>query len=381
MKNRKNNSIIRVLHVIGGMNRAGAETMIMNVYRNTDRTRFHFDFLVYSENTQDFEDEIAVLGGHVIHTDLFTTKSPLKMVSTIHRVIKEYGPYDAIHCATLFNSAYALIASLPFRGLKRITHSHNTKNTISGSMLGKVYEKCAGAVIRRLTHIPIACGREAGNFLFGRKIFEKQGHVILNSVDIGRFAKPDRRKSSVLVENLHIDGHKIITSVARFQPVKNHAFMLEIASCLKQQDAKFKMLLVGNGELYPEIERQIHERGLSDYVILMGIRADIPEILAVSDVFLMPSYFEGNPVSLIEAQVAGCHCVISDSITETIDIGLGLVERVSLERDASTWARKITAMSRTDIAYSDTVRAVKAAGYDLDETTALLCRLYEQGNY
>lgn len=379
MNNRMNNRIIRVLHVIGGMNRAGAESMIMNIYRNIDHSRFQFDFLVYSKENQDFEEEIVHLGGRVIHTDLFKTKSPFRMVNTIYGVIKRNGPYDVIHCATLFNSAYPLIASLPFKSMRRITHSHNTMNVLSTSILMKIYEKCTGIVIRYLTDIPIACGKEAGEFLFGKKKFEKRGYVILNSVDINRFSKPDIAKASDLAEKYNLNGCKIITSVARFQPVKNHAFMLKVASCLKQKNIKFKMLLVGKGELYSDIANEIHDRGLDDDVILMGLRADIPEILSVSDVFIMPSYFEGNPVSLIEAQVAGCHCVISDTITETIDIGLGLVERVNLNCDASIWAHKIEAVTQTDIAYSDIARAVKVSGYDLDETTALMCRLYEYG--
>lgn len=379
MNNRKNNRVIRVLHVMGGMNRAGAESMIMNIYRNIDHSRFQFDFLVYSEEKQDFEEEIVHLGGRVIHTDLFKTKSPFRMVNTIYGVIKRNGPYDVIQCATLFNSAYPLIASLPFKSMRRITHSHSTMNVLSSSMLMKIYEKCAGAVIRCLTDIPIACGKEAGDFLFGKKIFEKRGHVILNSVDINRFSKPNIAKASDLVEKYSLNGCKIITSVARLQPVKNHAFMLRVASCLKQENVKFKMLLVGVGELHSEITNEIYDRGLDNDVILMGLRADIPEILSVSDVFIMPSYFEGNPVSLIEAQVAACHCVISDTITETIDIGLGLVERMSLNCDASVWAHKIEAVTRTDIAYSDIARAVKDSGYDLNETTGLMCRLYEYG--
>lgn len=379
MNNQKNDRAIRVLHVIGGMNRAGAESMIMNIYRNIDRTRFQFDFLVYSEDKQDFEDEIECLGGRVIHTDLFKTKSPFRMVKTIYGIIRRFGPYDVIHCATLFNSAYPLIASLPFRSMRRLTHSHNTMNVLSSSLLMKIYEKCAGTVIRCLTDIPVACGNEAGEFLFGKKIFGKRGHVILNSVDIDRFAISDRAKRVDLAEKYNLNGYKIITSVARFQPVKNHAFMLKIASCLKQEKIKFKILLVGIGELYSDITNEIHDRGLDDNVILMGLRADIPEILSLSDVFIMPSFYEGNPVSLIEAQVAGCHCVISDTITETIDIGLGLVERVSLNCDASVWAHKIKAVSRTDIAYSDIARAAKISGYDLDETTRLMCRLYEYG--
>lgn len=335
--------------------------------------------MVYSEDKQDFEDEIEHLGGRVIHTDLFKTKSPFRMVKTIYRIIKRNGPYDVIHCATLFNSAYPLIASIPFRSMKRITHSHNTMNVLSSSMLMKIYEKCAGTVIRCFTNIPIACGKEAGYFLFGKKIFEKSGHVILNSVDIDRFARPDRAKCAKLAEEFCLNGYMVITSVARFQPVKNHAFMIDIAYSLKQKSVRFKMLLVGTGELYSDIEKEINDRGLDDEVILMGLRTDIPEILSVSDVFIMPSFFEGNPVSLIEAQVAGCNCVISDAITETIDIGLGLIERVSLNCDVSIWAHIIESVSRKSIAYSDITRAVKASGYDLDETTGLMCRLYEYG--
>lgn len=379
LNNHPNDSRIKVLHVIGGMNRAGAESMIMNIYRCIDRTKIQFDFLVYSNEKQDFETEIKTLGGKVIHTNLFSTKSPFTMVRTIRQVLREHGPYQVIHCATLFNSAYALLAALPFKHILKITHSHNTQNTVASSLIIKIYERFAKYVIQHYTEVPLACGKEAGEFLFGKKLFSNRGIVLLNSVDIDQFTNVPVEKSNFIMEELGLHGQKVVTSIARLDPVKNHTFMIDIASVLKSSGADFKMLLVGKGELHEEIKSKIKENNLNCNVIMLGTRSDIAEILSITDVFLMPSIFEGNPVSLIEAQIAGCRCVISDSITEKIDIGLNLIERCSLDdNSAEDWANIIKQSCKSQIDYNTKKMTLIKSGYDLEATTKLLSDIYEK---
>lgn len=370
------NDKLRVLHVIGGMNRAGAESMMMSIFRTIDRSRFQFDFLVYNTNEQDYEAEIARLGGRVIHTS--PGRSPMGMVRTVREVMRREGPYDAVHCATLFNSAWALVAARwSFPAVLRVTHSHNTRNVVAPSMTKRVYERVAAAIIRRLTQVPLACGREAGRFLFGKRIFDKRGTVLLNSVDLNRFANvaPERREA--LANEFNLAGKMVITSVARFNTVKNHALMVEMARELKARNADFAMLLVGQGELEADIRARIARYGLDDCVTLTGVRGDIPEILSVTDLFIMPSFFEGNPVSIIEAQAAGCPCLISDTITPGIDIGLGLIGRLSPTGDTpARWAEAALASGHREIPIAERHEALCRAGYDLEATTRLLCDIY-----
>lgn len=371
-------AIKRVLHVIGGMNRAGAETMIMNIYRVVDHSKFQFDFLVYNNYRQDYEDEIERLGGRVIHLPLSKSiVGSLKSIRTIRKVIQQYGPYCAIHAATLHNSAWALLASMGIRDCRKITHSHSTSNTLNPSLAKKIYNKITSWIIRLLSDEYIACGQEAGEYLFGKKRFSKKGIILNNSVDIERFydVKPDfvnalRREFSISPNTI------VIGSVARLCEVKNHKRMITIASELKNRGVDFKMIFVGRGELEYNLKKDVSIRDLGKNVLFAGIRSDIPELMHLFDVFLMPSFFEGNPVTLIEAQASALHSVISDNITERIDMGLGLIHRVSLDSDDKEWADEICSCNRIKLAKSQISHALSASGFDLRVNSEMLCNIY-----
>lgn len=370
----------RVLHIIGGMNRAGAETMIMNIYRAIDRSKFQFDFLVYSNNRQDYESEIESLGGRVIHMPMTGSLGEcLKSVIQIRRIVKDYGPFSAIHAATLHNSAFALLATLGTSRCRKIVHSHSTANTVSSSVIKRIYNVATKWIIRALTDEYVACGDEAGQYLFGKRLFRQRGIVINNSVDVDRFYDVKNESGATLKEEFGITDEIVIGSVARLNEVKNHKRMLEIASELKRRGNRFKMILVGRGNLENEIRKELTTRELNDYVILAGVRDDIPELMHLFDVFLMPSFFEGNPVTLIEAQAAGLPAVISDSITDKIDMGLDLIHRVSLAEDNGKWVDTILSAVQTRRSPKGViVSALKKHGYDLHRNVERLCKIYDK---
>lgn len=366
----------RVLHIMGGMNRAGAETMIMNVYRTIDRSQIQFDFLVYKKERQDYEDEIEKLGGRVFHIP-FSTNPPrlLKHLRALRKLIKEQK-YCAIHIATLHNSAFALLASLGISKLKRIVHSHSTSNTIKASAFQKFYNSLTRGIINKLAEERIACGVEAGNYLFGEKRFSKGGIIINNSVDIDTFYNVNQDKVLEIKNHYHLNDCLVVGSVARLNQVKNHKKMIEIAEELKKRGIKSKLLIIGTGELENELKREVRDRNLEKEVLFFGLRTDIPELMHVMDVFLMPSIFEGNPVTLIEAQAAGLPALISDKITDKIDLGLGLIQKENIEEPAGKWVETLLTISPKTLGYTEIYNALSSHGYNLKESSVLLCNLY-----
>ena len=371
------NAMKRILQVVGGMNRAGAETFLMNVYRKLDRTKFQFDFLVYTDKKQDYEDEIIELGGRVIHMPCRAGFGMIKSIRKIKRIIREYGPYVAVHAHTLHNIAFVLLAVKGCGDVKCIAHSHSTQNVLRASYLKKLYERWSLRIIRKKSKYCLACGEEAGDYLFGER-FRREGIIIRNGVDVGKYfcaepiAMEEKRELGISSNEL------IIGSIARFCFIKNHAFMIEIAKQLRQRGIAFKMLLIGQGELQQEIAEKINAEGLDSTVLLLGIREDIPQLLKTMDVFLLPSLFEGNPVTLVEAQASGLPCVISDTITEKIDMGLGLISRLSLDGDINIWVEEI--LQAKDKAIFDSkkvVRAFNSKNYDIDSVVKLLTSIYE----
>lgn len=368
----------RILQVIGGMNRRGAETFIMNVYRKIDKTKYQFDFLVYEEDKQDYEDEINAMGGRVLHVSCAPGFKAVFSVSKIKDVIRTYGPYKAIHVQTLLNSAWALFAASSFPEIKRITHSHSTHNVVNPSLSQRLYEKFALSIIRKRTQVMAACGEEAGEYLFGEK-FKKGGIVLNNGIDVDIHTLRDDKAVEAIRTQYGLKGKLVIGSVARFNEVKNHPFMVQIAKAMKAMDVSFRMMFVGNGSGEENIRKMVHYSGLDDEIIFTGLRSDIRDLMFTFDVFLMPSHFEGNPVTLIEAQAAGLPCVMTDVITDKMDMGLGLITKCSLHDSPSVWAETIVKASKERCIDVARIRErFRICEYDAQTTADKLTSIFEK---
>ena len=370
--------MIRVLQVMGGMNRRGAETFIMNIYRKIDRTKVQFDFLVYTDDKQDYEDEIVSLGGRVIHMPCETGIKAILSISKFKQVMSENGPYQIIHIQTLLNSMWPLLALPKSSSVVRIVHSHNTHNKSIMSGVQFLYEKMAKHVIRTRTQVMLACGVEAGEYLFGEK-FCNEGIVLNNGIDLDIHAVCNKHAVAAIREKYDLNGKLVIGNVARFNEVKNHPFMVKIAQSLKKIGVPFRMLFVGNGDGEGVIRQLVKENDLEQEIIFTGLRSDISDLMFTFDVFLMPSHFEGNPVTLVEAQAAGLPCVISDVITEKMDMGLGLINKRSLQDAPTAWADAIICVSKSRCNDVDKIREqFRICGYDAQTTADKLISIYEQ---
>lgn len=362
----------RVLQVIGGMNRAGAETMLMNIYRTIDHSKIQFDFVVYKTERQDYEDEIEALGGRVFR---ITTSNPLQMTLEIRRILKTKGSYVAIHAHTLLNIAFAMLAPLGM-SVVRVAHSHNTQSSVSESLIYRMYKTITKWIIRTFAQKWLACGEPAGIYLFGKQFLER-GKVINNSVDAHKFANVDMQKVDDIRKHYDLDDKLVIGNIGRLEEVKNHAWQIEIAKALKAQGIAFKMLFIGRGPLESHLRETIKHNGLENHILMLGVRTDIPELLRTMDVFLMPSHFEGNPVTLVEAQASGTPCVIADHISDEIDIEVGLCKKCSLEASVSVWTDSIIASGKNRITdYIKIHNALVKQKYDLYMNSCALLKEY-----
>ncbi len=366
----------RVLQVIGGLNRAGAETMLMNLYRSIDREKVQFDFLIYKSEEQDYEKEIISLGGRIIRISVSGILSPLQYIKKIRCVMRQYGPYKAVHIHTLHNGAFALLAAKPFKDTVKVMHSHNTENRTS-SILKKAYNGITKSIIRAYSDKCVACGQAAGEYLFGKK-FSSRGIVLNNGIELSEYLRCSDGDIEALKAELGIsENDLVIGCIGRLEDVKNHMFAVEIAKSLKKSQADFKLLIVGKGVLFDALTDKINDLGLSDCVALTGTRADIPQLLKTFDVFLMPSLFEGLPVTMIEAQAAGTPCLVSDVITDEADIGLGLISYLSLCEPSDVWAQKLEALRGKRITDTAAIEAaISEHGFDVRRNIQQLTDIY-----
>lgn len=322
---------IRVLHVVTYMGRGGLETMIMNYYRNIDRSKVQFDFLTHRNERWDYDDEIERLGGKIYHLPKLNPFNP-KYLNALDNFFKKHKEYKIVHCHQDCLSGivlkYAKKNGVPFT----IAHSHNANQDKNLKYLVKLIAK---KNICKYSDYLFACGKEAGEWMFKTSDFE----ILNNAIDTKRYIY-NEEKSLEMKEKLGVTDKFVIGHVGRFRPQKNHSFIIDIFKEVCEKEANSILLLVGDGPLEDEIKKKVHDLGLEDKVKFLGSRDDVNDLMQAMDVFMLPSLYEGFGIVLIEAQASGLKCVISESIPTDAIISKK-VKQLSLDEDISSWAKEI----------------------------------------
>lgn len=359
---------VKVLHVVGRMGIGGQETMIMNIYRNIDRSKLQFDFLVHTTEKNFYDDEILKMGG-VIHNVVRKSENPFKNILQTYRVIKK-GNYKAVHIHTSSSILAINLFLAMLAGVKiRIAHSHST--TTKGSFIHKLLIPFLNIV----TTQKFACSIDAGQWLFGKKSC-KRLIVVNNGVD-SRLYSFKYEKSIEMKESLGIADKFVLLHVGRFETVKNHTFLIDIFEEVLRINPNAILLLVGGGKLVKNIQDKINNNNLGEKVKILGVRNDISDIMQASDVFVMPSINEGLPLSLIEAQSSGLPCLISDSITKETKI-TGLLTFISLIESPEIWARAIIQKTQNTIR-ENKEQSIINAGFDIKDIAIRIQDFYCNG--
>ncbi|MGG2092740.1 glycosyltransferase family 1 protein [Bacillus sp. S13(2024)] len=372
------NNPIRVLQVAGEMRCGGAETMIMNIYRNMDRNHIQFDFVSFSRVKGHFDDEIKRLGGRIFYIPSPKETGVVQFCYNLMKVIKKQGPFHVVHAHTLYNIGLVLLATR-IAGVKcRIAHSHSTKATINSNLLRNIYN----IVMKKLIHLNathyLACGVDAGCFLYGESLFNKKGVVLSNAIDVAEYRNDHNSNILAIRNELKLRPETlVIGQVGTLNAIKNHKFSISVGRRLQEKGVDFKMIFVGDGELRDELRKNAKSAGIDKNIIFLGIRSDIPRLMGVFDLLIMPSIFEGLPVTLIEAQAAGIPCVVSDVITIEADLGLGLLKYISLNDDIDKWIHAIHSQRKLKTVDMEQIAAVfKQKGYDINRSIERLMLMY-----
>lgn len=311
----------RVLHIVKIMNHGGAETMIMNLYRNIDRTQVQFDFLCMVEEEGEYNDEIRKLGGKI-----FTVSSPesgrIKNLKQIYKILKK-EKFVAIHSHVSYYSGFICLVAYLAGVKKRITHSHTTSDIRKKNVLRNIYNIFSKLLIKIFSNIKLACGEMAGKYLFGKSNFT----ILNNGIDLEKYKSITDEQINRLKEELNISKDKfIIGHVGRFVNIKNQEYFIELAKSMQKLCNDFVIVLVGDGSDFDKIKNLIERNNLQEYFILPGLREDIPIFMKMFDVFVMPSLYEGFPLVVVEALAGDNICFLSDTISKETNV---IPERVS----------------------------------------------------
>lgn len=360
---------IRILHVLGRLDRGGAETMIMNLYRSIDRKKVQFDFIIHTNDECAYNSEISDLGGIIYNITRYTGKNHLQYKKAWHIFFEDHPEYKIIH-GHVRSTASIYLGIARNHGLVTIAHSHNTS---SGKGISAVAKNILQFPIRYTADHMFSCSEKAGEWLFGKKACNaSKFHILKNAIDPSQFIFDDeiriRKRKELSIEDKFVIGH-----IGRFHNQKNHDFLIDIFNEIHQLENKAVLLLIGDGETFDEIKNKVWDLGLTEYVMFVGARSDISQLFQSMDIFVFPSLFEGLPLTLIEAQASGLPCIISDSISKEVQI-TNLISTLSLNLSAKKWAENI--LNAKIDAREDTFLEISNANYNCLETSKWLEDFY-----
>lgn len=360
---------IRILHVIGQMNRGGAESMIMNIYRKIDKDKIQFDFVVHTDDICAFDEEILTLGGKIYRCPRFKGTNILTYKKFWNEFFKKHKEYKIIH-GHIGSSAAIYLNIAQKYGLFTIAHSHSAG--FGDGTKGAMY-RLFSYPTRFIADYFFACSQNAGESRYGKKVTEEKSKfsVLNNAIDVDKyvFSESIRNKKA---KELNLQGKFVIGHVGRFDKAKNQSYLIDVFKLISEKNENAVLLLVGDGVLKQSIVEKVKKYNLSDKVIFTGVRNDVNELMQVMDVFVFPSIYEGLPVTIIEAQASGLPCLISDTITNEVCV-TQLVEKVSINMNHQEWEIRINQIKYKRENQSE---VIKSCGYDINTTVGELEKFY-----
>lgn len=363
----------KVLHITNGADVGGISAVILNYYRNIDRSQFQFDFVVPPCVLGPNGHELENLGG-TFYTLPLKNEHPISFMKDLSKLIKQ-NHYDIVHAHHHDTSFVALFVAM-FCGVKcRVAQSHSYR--AEGGNLKIKFRRYVGVLLNDLSsNLRFACTNEAASYLFGKwlkHLFPVT--IIRNGIEPERFPYSIQART-IARKELNINNSTLVFGiVARMTPEKNHVFLLKVLKDIKKLRKDVKLLIVGDGPLRDELREYACKESIDDDVIFAGKRPDLVNMLCAMDVFTLPSIYEGSPVSAVEASANGLPVVLSSSITKDLQF-LSNVAYVDINDNCcGKWAETIIKLSNKG-RDEQAVTVINNKGYNVSSITKLLAESY-----
>lgn len=374
---------IRVLQVFTIMNRGGAETMIMNYYRHIDREKVQFDFLVHRSEKAAYDDEIEQLGGRIYKLPKINPFYPNTYYKALHQFFKQHSYYYIVHSHLNTFSGFPLKIAEKFNIPHRIAHAHiaidpiklntliNGKENLKETLKKIVKNRLKNKTKKHTTHF-FSCGKKAGQWLFGVTTPFK---IMNNAIDVDRFIYQPEVESEYR-KKLKLQGQWVLGHIGGFSSQKNHEFLLRIFASVLTKKSNAVLLLVGEGPLRKKYEQMAKDMQIDHRVVFTGVRSDIAQLCQVMDTFVFPSFYEGLPVALIEAQAAGIPAVISDIITSEVCF-TNNITRLSLNAPITVWVNEILKLYHIKASKKNQKKEIVAHHFDIKSNAQQMEAFYQ----
>lgn len=320
--------LIRILHVLGSLNMGGAETFIMNIYRNIDRSKYQFDFIVHGNQIGQYEKEILSLGGKIYHIDKYRVYNHLKYKKIWNKFFIKHGEYKIVH-GHMRSTASIYLKIAKDYGLVTICHSHSTSN---GKGLSSLVKKILQKNIPKYTDYMMGCSYEANEWLYGKDVNEKDNcYIINNAIDAKKFIYNPLTDKKIR-KKYNLEGKFVIGQVGRFIQLKNYNYTINLFDKYSKINKDAMLLLIGDGPLLEKIKNQISGLKLEERVIIINNAFNVNELMCAMNVFIMPSIYEGLPLTLVEAQASSLPCIVSNNIKAGLLID-ELINKIDIKKN------------------------------------------------
>lgn len=364
--------MIRVLHVVGGMNQGGVENFLMNVYRKIDRNKIQFDFLVNREGV--FDEEIKSLGGNLYFIPALQHVGQIKYTENLDKFFKQHKEYKIVH--SHINQVTGLIlerankANIPVR----IAHSHGSQS--SKNLIVKAYKDYLGKKILKNATLFFACSEMAAKWLFKEK--SKDAIIINNGIEMEKFLYTEEKRNKIRKDLSIREDDTVIGNISRLSKVKNHMFLIDIFYEYQKKNPKSYLILVGDGKLRKKIENKVKKMKIEKNVKILGSRVDTDYLYSAFDYFVFPSLNEGLGIALIEAQVSGLKCFASDKVIPKTTKITENIEYLLLSKGSQYWAKHIYSKDKEKDRCNISIYEIKNSGYDIKDVVNKLQKIYEK---
>jgi len=355
----------------------GISSYIMNIYKNINRSRIEFTIISFYSNKSVFENELLNLGGKIIKYPIDNIKGIKKKIIISKLIIKELNRnmYNAIYIQSSvpYDHLYMYFIKKYSNVPIRIIHSHNSNfNKQFGNSIRMILGYFSKLFENSSTNY-LACSKKAAYWLFRKsKVKNDKVELINNGVEIGKF-KYNIEVRNIFREKLGISDKVVIGNVGRFTFQKNHNFLLEVFNEYLKINNEAILFLVGEGELEEEIRNKVKELNIDNKVIFYGISNEVENLMQAMDCFVMTSFYEGLPIVGVEAQASGLPLIVSDKITNEMEI-INNVKFISLQNNVNIWASEIDKSIK--LQREDTSNELIKKGFDIESVARRVEELF-----
>lgn len=362
----------KVLVIAAKLHIGGAEKVARDIAFYADAQKYELHYLVFGDAVGAYELQLREHGYPVFHMAEPFENYP-RFLRDMWKLLKAHR-YDVVHAHNMFNCGLTMMMARLAGVPVRIAHAHSALAD-GGGVVKKVYETVMRTLILGCATDLVGCGVKAGQRLFGGKAFEKRGNLILNGIDVASFAYDEGKRTAIRAE-LGAGDRFIIGHCGHLLAVKNQSFLLDLMPLVLERKPDAMLLMLGEGEDRPMLERKIRDMNLQNHVVMTGNVSNVADYLSTMDVFVFPSLFEGLPLSILEVQANGLPCVISDSVPEDVFL-TDLIRPLSLKQDKQDWLNAILAAHREDTQQYN--RQLRDSDYAVEAAMEKIYAIYEKG--